>query len=124
MQTGKKGQPRQQYILESTRECSGGGGGKPQTGIFCDLIEAYVVTCYKLITRPRSPADCPRSSNRNEIESFLEAAKAQNWAVEPQEKRKCCCCCKPRYSSCQIKFTWRYCDLMVCIIYSTSQAIC
>jgi hypothetical protein len=39
------------------------------------------------ITRPRSSADCPRSSNRNETESFKEAAKAQNWAVEPQEKK-------------------------------------
>jgi hypothetical protein len=44
--------------------------------------------CDELITRPRSPADCPRSSNRNETESFMEAAKAQNWAVEPQEKMK------------------------------------
>jgi hypothetical protein len=42
--------------------------------------------CDELITRPRCPADCPRSSNRNEMESFMEAAKAQNWAVEPQEK--------------------------------------
>jgi hypothetical protein len=43
---------------------------------------------YELITHPRSPADCPRSSNRNETESFMEAAKAQNWAVEPQKKKK------------------------------------
>jgi hypothetical protein len=43
--------------------------------------------CDELITRPSSPADCPRSSNRNETESFTEAAKAQNWAVEPQEKK-------------------------------------
>jgi hypothetical protein len=40
----------------------------------------------ELITRPRSPADCPRPSNRNETENFMEAAKAQNWAVKPQEK--------------------------------------
>jgi hypothetical protein len=40
----------------------------------------------KLITRPRSSADCPRSSNRNETESFMEAAKAQNWVIEPQGK--------------------------------------
>jgi hypothetical protein len=39
--------------------------------------------CDELITRPKSPADCPRPSNRNEMESFMEAAKAQNWAVEP-----------------------------------------
>jgi hypothetical protein len=39
--------------------------------------------CEELITRPRSPADCLRSSNSNETESFIEAAKAQNWAVEP-----------------------------------------
>jgi hypothetical protein len=32
-------------------------------------------------------ADWPRSSNRNETESFVEAAKAQNWAVEPQERK-------------------------------------
>jgi hypothetical protein len=33
-------------------------------------------------------ADHPskESCNRNETESFMEAAKAQNWAVEPQEK--------------------------------------
>jgi hypothetical protein len=43
--------------------------------------------CDELITRPRSPVDCPRSSNRNETESFMEAAKAQNWAVEPQGKK-------------------------------------
>jgi hypothetical protein len=43
--------------------------------------------CDELITDPRSPADCPRSSNRNEMESFMEAAKAQNWAVEPQGKK-------------------------------------
>jgi hypothetical protein len=42
--------------------------------------------CNELITGPRSTADCPRSSNRNEMESFMEAAKAQNWAVEPQKK--------------------------------------
>jgi hypothetical protein len=41
--------------------------------------------CDEQITRPRSPADCPRSSNWNITESFMEAAKAQNWAVEPQE---------------------------------------
>jgi hypothetical protein len=40
----------------------------------------------ELITRPRSPADCNRASNRNETESLMEEAKAQNWAVEPQEK--------------------------------------
>jgi hypothetical protein len=39
-------------------------------------------SCDELIIRPRSPADCPRSSNRNETESFMEATKAQNWAVE------------------------------------------
>jgi hypothetical protein len=39
--------------------------------------------CEELITRPRSSADCPKSSNRNETESFMEAAKAQNWTVEP-----------------------------------------
>jgi hypothetical protein len=43
--------------------------------------------CDEPITRPRSPADCPRSSNRNETESFMEAAKAQNWAIEPQKKK-------------------------------------
>jgi hypothetical protein len=36
----------------------------------------------------RCPADCPRSSNRNETESFMEVAKAPNWAVEPQEKKR------------------------------------
>jgi hypothetical protein len=46
--------------------------------------------CDELLTRPRSPAGCPRSSNRNETESFMEAAKAQYWAVEPQEKKKSC----------------------------------
>jgi hypothetical protein len=44
-------------------------------------------SCDELITRPRSPAGCPTYSNRNETESFMEAAKAQNWAVEPQEKK-------------------------------------
>jgi hypothetical protein len=44
--------------------------------------------CDELITRPRSPADCPRYSNRNEAESFTEAAKAQNWAVKPQGKKR------------------------------------
>jgi hypothetical protein len=43
--------------------------------------------CDELITRPRSPADCPRPSNRNETETFMEVAKAQNLAVEPQEKK-------------------------------------
>jgi hypothetical protein len=42
----------------------------------------------RAVTLSRSPADCPRSSNRNETESFIEAAKAQNWVVEPQEKKK------------------------------------
>jgi hypothetical protein len=42
--------------------------------------------CDELITRPRSPADCPRSSARNETESFMETAKAQNWAVVAQEE--------------------------------------
>jgi hypothetical protein len=32
----------------------------------------------------KESADCPRSSNQTE--SFMEAAKTQNWAVEPQEK--------------------------------------
>jgi hypothetical protein len=44
--------------------------------------------CDELIACPRSPADCSRSSNRNETESFMEVAKARNWAVEPQEKKK------------------------------------
>jgi hypothetical protein len=44
----------------------------------------------ELITRPRSPADCPRSSNRNETESFMEASKAQNCAVDPQGKNSTC----------------------------------
>jgi hypothetical protein len=43
--------------------------------------------CDELITRPRSPADCPRSGNGNKTESFMEVAKAQNWAVEPEEKK-------------------------------------
>jgi hypothetical protein len=34
----------------------------------------------------KSTADCPGSSNQNVTESFMDAAKAQNWAVEPQEK--------------------------------------
>jgi hypothetical protein len=38
--------------------------------------------CDELINRPRSPGDCPRSTNRNETESFMEAVKAKNWAVE------------------------------------------
>jgi hypothetical protein len=44
--------------------------------------------CDELITHPRSPANCPRSSDRNETESVLEANKAQNWAIGPQEKKK------------------------------------
>jgi hypothetical protein len=32
--------------------------------------------CDELITRPRSPTDCSRSSNWSETESFMEAAKA------------------------------------------------
>jgi hypothetical protein len=43
--------------------------------------------CDELISRPRSTADCPRSSNRSEMESFMEATKAQTWAVEPKGKR-------------------------------------
>jgi hypothetical protein len=46
--------------------------------------------CDELITRPRSPADsadCPRSSDRNETQSFMEAAKAHDWAVDPEEKK-------------------------------------
>jgi hypothetical protein len=43
--------------------------------------------CDELVTRPRTPADCPKSSNRNETESFMEAAKAQNRAVEPKVKK-------------------------------------
>jgi hypothetical protein len=35
----------------------------------------------------QGPANCPRSSNWNETESFMEVANAQNWAVEPQGKR-------------------------------------
>jgi hypothetical protein len=35
----------------------------------------------------KESADCPRSSNRNEMESFMEVAKAQYWAVEPQGKK-------------------------------------
>jgi hypothetical protein len=38
--------------------------------------------------KKKSPADCPRSSNWNETESFMEAAKAQNRAVKPWEKIK------------------------------------
>jgi hypothetical protein len=34
--------------------------------------------CDELITHPRSPADCPRSSNRNETDSFVEVAKTHN----------------------------------------------
>jgi hypothetical protein len=45
---------------------------------------SYQRPCDELITRPRSPDDCPRSSNRNETESFMETA--QHWAVEPQGK--------------------------------------
>jgi hypothetical protein len=44
--------------------------------------------CDEMITCPRSTADCPRSSNRNETEIFMEAAKDQNWAVEPQGKKR------------------------------------
>jgi hypothetical protein len=47
--------------------------------------------CDELITRPRSPADCPTSSNRNETESFMEAAKAQNLAVKQQKKKIVLC---------------------------------
>jgi hypothetical protein len=52
---------------------------------FCESLHYFTlfVGTDELITRPRSTADCPRSSNRNETESFMEAAKAQNWAVEP-----------------------------------------
>jgi hypothetical protein len=32
--------------------------------------------CDELITRPRSPNQFPRSSNRSETECFMEAAKA------------------------------------------------
>jgi hypothetical protein len=31
--------------------------------------------CDEVITRPRSPADCPRCGNRNEMKSFVQAAK-------------------------------------------------
>jgi hypothetical protein len=34
----------------------------------------------------KSPAVCPRSSNWNETESFIEVVKVQNQAVEPQDK--------------------------------------
>jgi hypothetical protein len=58
---------------------------------FCIIIiiiitisrDSYQSPSDDLITRPRSPAGCPRSSNRNETESFMEAASAQNWAVGP-----------------------------------------
>jgi hypothetical protein len=52
----------------------------------CDLSE-HESLCDELITRPGCPADCPRSSNRNRTENFMEAAKAQNWAVKPQGKK-------------------------------------
>jgi hypothetical protein len=51
-------------------------------------------TCDKMITRPRSPADCPRSSNRNETESFMEAAKAQKLGCRAIGKKK-----KKKYST-------------------------
>jgi hypothetical protein len=46
----------------------------------------FAEACDELITRPRGPADCPKSSNRNETESFMEVAKTQNWAEESQGK--------------------------------------
>jgi hypothetical protein len=60
---------------------------------FCIIIltitrDSQQSPCDELITRPRNTADCPRSSNRNETESFMETAKAQNWAVEPQAEKK------------------------------------
>jgi hypothetical protein len=51
------------------------------------MLYSILDICDELITHPRSPADCPRSRNRNGPESFTEAAKAQNWAVEPQGKK-------------------------------------
>jgi hypothetical protein len=45
------------------------------------------MSCDELITHSRRPADCHKSSNRNETENFMEAAEAQNWAAEPQEKK-------------------------------------
>jgi hypothetical protein len=52
--------------------------------------------CDELINRPRSTADCPKSSNGNETESFMEAAKAQNCSVEPQEKKNITIQIRPR----------------------------
>jgi hypothetical protein len=36
---------------------------------------------------PSKESCCPRSSKRNETECFMEAAKAQIWAIEPHEKK-------------------------------------
>jgi hypothetical protein len=45
---------------------------------FTSLINLYYqfINCDQLITRPRSRADCPKSSNWSETESFMEATKA------------------------------------------------
>jgi hypothetical protein len=52
MDPGKKGQLRQQYILESIQESS---GGKPKNGIFCELTEAYVVVNHDILVAKLNP---------------------------------------------------------------------
>jgi hypothetical protein len=42
---------------------------------FCVCVQVER-PCDELINRPRSPIDCPRSSNWSETESFMEAAKS------------------------------------------------
>jgi hypothetical protein len=42
--------------------------------IFCVCLQVEALR--RADHRPRSPTDCPRSSNWSETESFIEAAKA------------------------------------------------
>jgi hypothetical protein len=41
----------------------------------------FLISSISLLLCPSSP------SNQNETESFMDATKAQNWVIEPQEKK-------------------------------------
>jgi hypothetical protein len=64
-------------------------GSNPTQGmdVWC-LCTGRERPCDELITRPRSPSDCLRSSNRSETESFMEVGQGPySGTVSPKKKK-------------------------------------
>jgi hypothetical protein len=59
--------------------------------VLCVRFSVFVYRkrpCGKLITSPRSPTDCPRSSNCSETDKIYGGYEGLNWTVEPKNQKK------------------------------------